>query len=129
VADLWFYFAACGFASWLSLLCTILAVPLGIAAVGLAFSRARATKAFAVIALVASLLPMSAGLFGMLVGRAKVDTVLDMPGITPSDKERIREEGYREANGCLTIGGVLGALPLVLGITAVAVAFGRRSPD
>jgi hypothetical protein len=126
VADLWHYFAACGFASWLCMLCAMLAVPLCIAALALAFSRARGSKIVAVLAFVASLMPMSAGLFGMLLGRAKVDKVLEMPGLTPQDKERIRQMGYEEANGCLTIGGVLGALPLVLGVTAVAVAFGRR---
>lgn len=130
MAGAWHYFQACGFASWLCLLAAILATPLCIAAVAFAFSRAPGRKVLAVLAFVASLLPMSAGLFGMLVGRAKVDAVLDTPGlIDPASKELIRREGYAEAGGCLTIGGVLGALPLVLGVTAVAVAFGRRSTD
>ncbi len=129
MADAWHYFAACGFASWLCVLCAMLALPLCITAAVLAFSRARGAKILAVLALIASLLPASAGLFGMLLGRAKTDQVLDMPGITPFDKERIRQMGYEEANGCLMVGGVLGALPLVLGVTAVTVAFSRRAGE
>lgn len=108
------------------------ALPLSITAAVLAVARNRGAKVMAVVALVASMAPIGLGVFGMVVGRARVDAILQSGmalSLSPTDIERVREEGYAEANGCLTVGFALGALPLVFAFVAAAMAFGQKSQN
>jgi hypothetical protein len=122
MAKVWYLFQACGAASWLVLLVAILATPLSIVGVGLALGRVRAARIVAGIAVVVALLPVGIGAAGTVLGRAKVDAVLASAAIDPLFRERIRVEGYQEADGCTLIGLGFGALPLVMSLVALGLA-------
>lgn len=123
MADVWYVFRGCGAASWLVMLVAIVAIPFSMLAVALAIGRIRASKIVAGLAVVVALLPVGIGAVGMSLGRAKVDAILESGVVDPAFHERIRIEGYKEADGCGLVGLGFGALPLVIGLAAVALAF------
>ena len=129
MANVWYVFQSCGFASWLVLLVTIIAIPFTLLAVALAIARVRSAKLIALLALVASFLPVGLGAFGMFLGRSRVDTVLQSGAIDPTFVERIRIEGYKEADGCVTLGLGAGAFPMLVAFVAVALAVALARKD
>jgi len=122
MSNVWYLFQACGAASWLVLLVAILAMPLSIVGVALALGRVRAAKIVAGIAVVVALLPVGIGAVGTVLGRAKVDAVLASAAIDPLLRERIRVEGYKEADGCTVVGLGFGFLPLATSLVALGLA-------
>ena len=132
MADACYVFQACGFASWLVLFLAMLTTGLSMVALVVVLARSRASRIIARIAFLASLLPLTAGAYGRTSGRSKVDSVLRSGMIEPAYSERIRVEGYREADGCVLVGAVAGAFPLFLGFVAVILGIvrpPRTSPD
>ena len=125
MANVWYVFQACGFASWLCLLAAIVAIPLTMLACGLALVRSRGAKILTGIAFAASLVPAGVGVLGMVAGRAKVDAVLESGAVDPSFRDRIRDEGYKEADGCVLVGAIAGGFPLVVSLLAVALVLAR----
>lgn len=63
------------------------------------------------------------GAVGMQLGRAKVDRVLSLPFTDASQRERIRELGYREAASCVAVGGGFSAAPLLFALSALLAAY------
>ena len=107
------------------MLVAIFAIPFSMVAFALVLARERAAKILAAVALVVSLLPVGIGAVGVAAGRAKVDAVLESGAIEPLFRERIRVEGYREADGCLLVGAVAGAFPLVASLLALGLVLAR----
>lgn len=122
-------FRECGFMSFAVLLLGVIAVVLGLIAVALALLKPRIGLVLAVVALAASCGVPGSGAAGTLLGRMKVDEAVSGGAINPEMRERIRAVGYAEARQCTTLGGVVGALPLVLALGALGVAFARRRAD
>ncbi|HVR21398.1 MAG TPA: hypothetical protein VMS65_16910 [Polyangiaceae bacterium] len=123
MADVWYVFQACGAASWLVMLVAIIAIPLSMLAVALTIGRVRAAKVVAGLAFIVALLPVGIGAVGMSLGRAKVDAILESGVVDPTLRERLRIEGYKEADGCGLVGIGFGAFPLVISLAAIALAF------
>jgi hypothetical protein len=107
------------------MLAAILAIPFSMVAFAFVLARVRAAKILAGVALVASLLPLGIGAVGVAAGRAKVDSVLESGAIEPAFRERIRVEGYREADGCLLVGAFAGAFPVVVSLLAFGLVLAR----
>jgi len=130
MAGVWELYQECGWPSWLSLLAGLLAFALSVAAFGVALFRARARRALSWLALSVALLPFGVGALGMELGRARVDRMLSLPSaIDISQSERIREQGYQEAESCVAVGGALSAPPLLLALSALAMAYALRRQD
>lgn len=120
-------FVECGWLSWPMLFFAALAI--GVAAVGavLALVRLRtAALAVSAIALGISLVAVGLGPAGMMLGREKVDGVVNSSAIDPSQRERIRAEGYREAQGCVIVGSTFGGPALLFSAAATLLAFLRK---
>lgn len=113
------------------MLAAVLAIPFSMVAFTLVLARARASKILAAVAFIVSLFPLGIGAVGVAAGRAKIDAVLESGAIEPAFRERIRAEGYREADGCLLVGAVAGAFPLVASLLALGLVLARppRPPD
>jgi hypothetical protein len=62
----------------------------------------------------------------MQFGRAKVDRVLSLPFTDVSQRELLRELGYREAASCVAVGGAFSAPPLFFALVALACAYVLR---
>jgi hypothetical protein len=110
----------------LSLLLTLIAFALSITALGVALLRARTGVLISWLALGISLSPTAVGVVGMQLARAHIDQVLRFPDIDPSQRERIRELGYQEAESCVIIGAALSTPPMMFSLIALAIASTRR---
>jgi hypothetical protein len=126
VASVWYTFQACGYMSWLCLLASLVADVLGAVTIVVALMRVRWARPVSWLALAFALLPAGLGVIGMARGRAKVDEVLNSGAIDPSVIERIREEGYSEAGGCVSVGSTLSAAPLLMAVIALVLAHTLR---
>jgi hypothetical protein len=125
----WQLFQECGWPSWFSLFFGIGAFALSIVALGVALFRARLRTLLAWFALSVAILPAGSGALGMQLGRATVDRALSSPFVDASQRERIRELGYREAESCLAVGGACSAAPLLFALIALAVAYALHRKD
>lgn len=123
MAGVWQLFQECGWPSWFSLLLGLGAFALSVAALVVALFRGPARKSLSWIALVVALSPIGIGAIGMQMGRAKVDSVLALPFTDASQRERIRELGYREAASCVAVGGGFSAAPLLFALSALIGAY------
>jgi len=123
MAGVWQLFQECGWPSWFSLLLGLVAFALSVAALVIALFRGRARMSLSWFALVVALLPIGMGAVGMQLGRAKVDRVLSLPFTDASQRERIRELGYREAASCVAVGGGFSAAPLLFALSALLAAY------
>jgi hypothetical protein len=126
VASAWHVFQECGFTSWLCLLAGLAAFALSVVAIVVALLGGRVAMLLAGAALGVALLPSGVGVVGRSLGRAKVNMAIAGEGLDPEQRERIRVEGYREADSCVVVGGVLTPVPLALAVIAFATAFARR---
>ena len=90
----------------------------------LSFTKNRFALVLAVLAFGITLTPAATGVVGTYLGRSKVDSVLGV--VTADQRERLKAVGYAEAAQCTKLGLGFGALPMVLGLAAVGVAFARR---
>ncbi|HYQ42059.1 MAG TPA: hypothetical protein VER11_08825 [Polyangiaceae bacterium] len=126
MAGVWQLFQECGWPSWFSLLLGLGAFALSLTALVVALSRGRARTSLFWFALVVALLPIGVGAAGMQIGRARVDHVLSLPFTDASQRERIRELGYREAASCVAVGGAFSMPPLLIALSALAGAYALR---
>jgi hypothetical protein len=78
------------------------------------------------VALGVALLPVGVGMVGRALGRVKANAALSSGGFDPEQRERVRVEGYSEANACVVVGGTLTALPFSLAVIALATAYALR---
>ena len=122
MVSVWRTFHECGLAAWGVLFASLLAAAFALVAAVLSLARLRAAKVIAGVAFVFALSPLFLGALGMFYGRGRVDDILRIESIDPAQKARIREEGYREASGCVSIGLGFTALPVLLGGTALVLA-------
>lgn len=125
MSEAWYAFQSCGWPAWICLLLGILAAPLALGALLAGLLRSSWSRLLAWAALGVSLAPPAMGAIGQQRGRALTDSVIDSPAVDPEVRERIREEGYKEAAACLTVGGVTGAVPLAFALGALAFAYTR----
>jgi hypothetical protein len=126
MAGVWHVFQACGWMSWLCLLAGMLTSVFSVIAVVVAIARGRVSVLLAWAALAIALVPGGLGVVGMALGRAKVEQAITGEAIEPEMRSRIRQEGYREAGGCVEVGGALTVPPLLLAAIALGVAYALR---
>ncbi len=119
-------FHECGWASWAALGAGVIGLFVGLVALSLAFAKPRVGGAFALLALGIALLPAGCGMAGRMQGERITDQVVDSAAIDPTQRERIRAEGYRESAACTTVGLGATAAPFFLSALALVVAFARR---
>ncbi|MEZ4222416.1 MAG: hypothetical protein R3B13_15870 [Polyangiaceae bacterium] len=119
-------FLECGWAAWVVVLVAVVGVAAGLTGLGLALFRPKWGLGVGVLALGIALTIPATGVIGTTLGRSKVDEVLTSGAIDPAMKERIRAVGYAEAKSCTTLGLTFGALPGLLSVIAVGLAFVRR---
>lgn len=126
MASVWHVFQACGWMSWLCLLAGILTSVFSVIAVVVAIARAKAAVLVAWVVLAIALVPVGLGAVGMVLGRSKVEQAIAGESIDPEMRERIRQEGYLEAGGCVQVGGALTAPPFLLAALALGTAYALR---
>jgi hypothetical protein len=119
-------FRECGWPALVVVLFALLGAVLGLTALGLAVAKTELARAVAVLALGVALAAPGMGAVGTFVGRLVVNRALEGEVLDPSHIDRIRVAGYAEAEQCTTLGLVVGALPLVVAVAGVLVAFLRR---
>ncbi len=115
----------------------ILTVFVGVLAFGIGFgsvaagvlAKGRAGLYLGIVAMCLGLTCFALGGLGVVLGRRTVDSVLSTASVDPAAVQRIHDEGYREAGQCLPVGGVSGALPLLLGAVATLLVGLRKRPD
>jgi hypothetical protein len=128
VTSVWDAFLGCGVMSWFCLLAALLTSVTSMIGVGVALVHLRWARAFCWVALALSLLPAGLGVVGLELGRTHVDDVLASGVVEPSARESVREVGYAEASGCLSVGATLSAAPLLMAAIALGLAYGLRGP-
>jgi hypothetical protein len=136
--DVWMVFLECGWASWICLLVAMPAVAFGLAAVVTGRARregddattrgrrASLSRTLGVVAMVLGGGSLLIGVAGRQMGLMKVMSATSSQAIDPGQRDRIRAEGLREANGCVAVGGAAAALPFVLGAIAIATGAAAR---
>ena len=120
-------FLECGWTSWIMTVMTLAAAACGIAAVVLAARRNAAGKVLGGVTLALSLAVVGAGHAGETLGRAKADAATSSQALDPASRVRLRKEFYQEAAGCVEVGRSFSALPFLLGVAALALAFTRKA--
>ncbi len=123
MASVWHTFQMAGWTAYVCLLLAIIGLPLGLMACVISVARLRAARLVAILVLCFGALAPAVGAVGMLLGRSMVDSALEGEAINPTQRERIREQGYYEAEQALYVGLVCGALPLLLGVVALGTTF------
>jgi len=126
VAEIWHIFQGCGSTSWIIMLVAIIAIPFSMLTLVVTIGRLPVARILAGLALVSSLLPLGIGALGRASGRSRVDKALEGITLDPTFHERIRAEGYKEADGCVLVGIGYGTLPLVVSIVALVLVFVRQ---
>lgn len=119
-------FQACGWPSWLSLLVALGAVAFATIALSSALLRAPRAVLISWAALAVALLPVGVGAAGLVIGRSSVERMIAGGFADPSQLAAIREEGYRYAGSCVTVGVALTALPCLLSAVALALVYALR---
>ena len=116
-------FKNCGYASFLMLFMGLAGLTACVLALVLTLSRRPVGGMIAAGASVAlALMSFGSGPLGAMYGRQVTDSVVDSGAVDPSRREQIRQAGYQEADACIPVGLSLGAMPLVAGVIALAVA-------
>jgi hypothetical protein len=119
-------FRECGFPAFLVLALAIIAMVVGIVALSLAILKPRWGLVLSALALAVSCSVPGSGAAGTAYGRQMVEDAVGGESIDPSMRQRILKQGYQEAGQCTTLGVGFGALPLLLSLGALGVAFARR---
>jgi hypothetical protein len=119
------YFLEGGWPMWLILLFTGVGLTAGVVSLGAA--RGRAGVALGAGTLVVALMIVGAGLFGWQLGRAQTDAAVVYA--SPADVEVLRAQGYEESSHALVCGLAGAAIPLILGIAAIALSLSRASSE
>jgi hypothetical protein len=124
---MWMAVKECGWPAFVAIFFGLIGLAVGVVALVLAVaSKGRGGALAGMGAVVLAVVCAGVGAFGVWRGRAVVGAILGSEAIDPEMKERIREEGYKEAAQCMNVGLVDAAAPLVLGLIAVGVTFARR---
>lgn len=121
-------FVECGWPAWVVLLGVIVALPIAATALALAIHRKRTAPVMALLALSIGMAPYGCGTVGEVIGRSQVDAVLSGGSVDPVFAEEIRVTGYAEAAQCRKIGLGGSALPGLVALVALGLAFARRDP-
>ena len=116
-------FQECGWPSWLALLTALVGLAFSTAALSTALLRAPRAVLLSWVALAIALLPVGVGVAGLMIGRSRVDWAIAGGFADPTQLAAIREEGYRHAGSCVTVGVFFTALPLLLALVALAAAY------
>ncbi len=119
-------FRECGWPAFVVLALAMVAVLVGMVALGVAIARPRAGLILGVVALATSCSVAAMGAGGTVIGKNATDRALSGAGVNPEQRERIRVVGYAEAGQCTSLGAGFGALPLVLAAAAIVVGLLRK---
>jgi len=120
-------FQACGWPSWLSFLIALAGIAFSTLALSKALLRSPRARLLSCAALAVALLPAGVGVAGLVIGRSRVERIIAGGFADPSRLDAIREEGYRYAGSCVTVGVTFTALPLLLAAVALVAAYALRA--
>jgi hypothetical protein len=131
MSSIWLSFRDCGSTSFVILLLTVVALMDAVAAAIVVFgSKARQLGIMlSAITVCLGVAVFGAGEYGQFSGRATTEQALRNGDIDPDMIERIREEGYKEAGQCVTLGIGGSALPLIFGIVLLTSAVMKKKED
>lgn len=119
-------FQTCGWPSWFSFLVALAGLAFSTIALSKALLRAPRAVLLSWAAVAVALLPVGVGAAGLVIGRSRVERMIAGGLVDPSQLVAIREEGYRYAGSCVTVGVAMTALPLLLAAVALAAAYALR---
>lgn len=123
MASLWMTFRECGFPAWAVFFASLLASAFGLLAAVFSLLRIRAAKVVAGVAFVLALSPLFLGSVGTIyLSNHLLDDAVSGESIEPLQAARLLAEGYRQANGCVSIGLGFTLLPLLLAGSALVIA-------
>lgn len=115
----------CGWMAWPTIVAGTGGVALAFIGIGLGIARMRSVAlGVSALALVFAALAFGGGWLGRSLGRSTVDDVI--AAVDPDVRDELREEGYREAAQCTTVGGAAATPALLVGTGALALALIRR---
>jgi hypothetical protein len=124
----WLSFRDCGSTSYIIVLLTVVALMDAVAAAVVVFgSKSRQLG----IILSAMTLCLGVGIigvgeYGQISGRNVTEQALSANVLDPSQIKTIREEGYREAAQCVSIGIGGSVLPLIFGLALLTAALLKK---
>jgi hypothetical protein len=125
----WQTFREAGWVAWIILMFGLVGFVAAIAAALLAAMRSRASLWAGIAAAVLGALTAGLGGLGVMAGRNTVERAIAGDSVRPLFKERIRREGYREAQSAAKVGLFFAAFPLLAGAIAMLTAPRRREED
>ena len=115
-------FNDCGWPAYLCVLIGVIGLLLGgVGSLLGALESGTGARVLGALAVGLGLLAGCTGLVGKIHGESVVAEVTEGNNISPDQRERIRAEGMMEAAQCVSIGLGTAALPLLLGVVAVAL--------
>ncbi|MBW2528442.1 MAG: AgmX/PglI C-terminal domain-containing protein [Deltaproteobacteria bacterium] len=123
---LWEHVMMAGWAAWLILLLTIVGWGVAVGTLIAAAVGSKAAREAGWASLVVATLCTGLGLGGMQLGRATVDEVVGSASIAPSQRARIKRQGYLETRSAVLLGLMGCAVPLVAGGVGTVVGTIRR---
>jgi len=117
----------CGLPSWLITFLTILSLNSALLAVLLTLAKVRTIPVLvAVLSLVVAGCSVAAGPFGTQYGKKFADDATSGASISPEQRDQIRKIGYQEAEGCITVGLVMGVPSVLVSVGVLVFALLRR---
>lgn len=126
MSGFWGMFVECGWAAWAVLFFTMIALLAGVGSLVATVASKKIPVVVPMVGLVVALVPPSCGAFGTMTGRNRTDSAVELPGLDPVQREKIRAVGYEEAGQCTKLGAGGGALPVLCAIVAIGVALSRK---
>ena len=118
-------FQECGWMSWAMLAVGAAGVAAGMIGIALGIFRMRgAALAVSALAAILACVVFAGGFLARAHGRAAVEEVLSL--VEGDVAPRLREQGYREAQSCVTVGEASGVAPALVGSAGLVLGFLRR---
>ncbi|MFK7989609.1 MAG: hypothetical protein AB8I08_26565 [Sandaracinaceae bacterium] len=120
-------FQNAGLFGYAIVLCCTAAFPLGLLAIGAAFKHKGAGLGLGGLTLFAGLTQWGIGLVAYLRAQSMIDSAV--AHANPEDVALMRAYGESEAQPVLMMGCCMGAIGLLAGVAAIAVALAKKRPE
>jgi hypothetical protein len=127
----WLSFRDCGGTSYIIVLLTMVALMDAVASAVVVFGSKNRQLGIMLSAITVCLGVgiVGVGEYGQFNGRQRTDQALSDNVLEPVQIGQIREEGYREAAQCVSIGVFGSALPLIFGIVLLTSAVMKKKSE
>lgn len=118
MSDVGRYFVEGGFTMYPALCFGVFGVALALASLGSLFASSRKFPiGIGIAAMLVALMALGTGVVGTMLGRRATEDAI--ANVDPEFGERIRAQGYEEADNNLVLGGLASVTPLLAGMLAI----------